>query len=166
MTGQPLLNRIAVWYNDQHILDWFVKNKFPLRSSNGKIIGLIVLLQSYEGMRHAHTPFRELSRAIDYIRDHLRERISVEELAKLCGFSSRHLHRKFLQAFGLSVQEFLIKTRIHAAGDSLVRTNRSISEIALDFGFYDQSSFTQQFRLNTGFTPRKFRKLHSLSIAE
>jgi AraC-like DNA-binding protein len=165
-TGKPLLNRVAVWYNDQHILDWFVKNKFPLRDRSGKIIGLIVSIQSYEGMRAAHTPYAELSEAIDYIRSHLRERISVAVLAKLSGFSARQLHRKFCRAFGLSVQEFLTRTRIQAAEDSLIRTNRSISEIALDLGFCDQSSFTLQFRLNTGLTPRRYRQMHSLSIAD
>ena len=118
-TGRPLLNRVAVWYNDQRILDWFVKNKFPLRDRSGKIIGLIVSIQSYEGMRTAHTPYAELSRAIDYIRGHLGERISVGVLAKLCGFSARQLHRKFSRAFGLSVQEFLTRTRIQAAEDRL-----------------------------------------------
>lgn len=165
-TGRPLLNRVAVWYNEQRILDWFVKNKIPLRDREGRVIGLVGILQSYEGMKHAHTPYAELSRVIDHIRQHLGEAMAVEDLARLGGVSSRQLHRKFKGAFGLSVRDFLAKTRIHAAQDALIRTAQPIAEIALSLGYCDQSAFTQQFRTNTGQTPLRFRQRHSLRAAD
>ena len=58
-----------------------------------------------------------------------------------------------------------MKTRIQATVDALIRTNMSISEIATDFGFCDQSAFTKQFRKHTGYTPRKFRQLHAIKPA-
>jgi AraC-like DNA-binding protein len=164
-TGKPLLNRVAVWYNEQRILDWFVKNKFPLHSSSGKIIGLIVSIQNYQGMHDAQTPFSDLNRAIEFIRANPREKILVSDLARVSGVSPRHLHRQFHNAFGLSVQEFLTRTRIQGAIDALIRTSQPISDIALDFGFCDQSAFTRQFREHTGATPRRFRKLHSITPA-
>ena len=164
-TGKPLINRVAVWYSEQRILDWFVKCKFPLRNQAGRIVGLIVCIQNYEGMHDAQTPYSELNRAIDYIRKNSRERISVARLASISGVSPRHLHRRFHEAFRLSAQEFLMKTRIQATVDALIRTNMSISEIATDFGFCDQSAFTKQFRKHTGYTPRKFRQLHAIKPA-
>ncbi|MFO1446777.1 MAG: helix-turn-helix domain-containing protein [Opitutaceae bacterium] len=164
-TGKPLLNRVAVWYNQQRILDWFVKNKFPLRNRAGKVIGLIVSIQSYEGMKHAHTSYADLSRVIDYIRHHLGEDLTMDHLAKLGGVSPRQLHRRFKGAFGLSVQEFLMRTRIQAAQDSLIHTSRSLADIAQSFGFCDQSAFTQQFRKSTGMTPRKFRLRYTVHVA-
>jgi AraC-like DNA-binding protein len=161
-TGVPLINRVAVWYNEQRILDWFVKCKFPLRDHRGKIAGLIVSIQNYDGIRDAQTPFSEVSRAIDYIRENSRERISVPKLAANSGVSPRHLNRRFQSAFGVSAQAFLAKTRIQATIDALLRTAKPISEIALEFGFFDQSAFTRQFRENTGFTPKQFRQLHML----
>ena len=44
----------------------------------------------------------------------------VEELARLSGVSPRQLHRKFREVFGMSVQEFLTKTRVQAASDALL----------------------------------------------
>ena len=161
-TGIPIINRIAVWYNDQRMLDWFIKHKFPLRNKQGKIIGLIVSLQNYEGMDEAQTPFSELSRAIDYIRKHPGDRIEVKKLAVLSCVSPRQLHRRFRRAYGLSVQQFLVKTRIQAAIDALIRTIDPIAEIALRCGFCDQSAFTRQFRESTNFTPRKFRQVHAI----
>ena len=165
-SGRPLLNRVAVWYNEQRILDWFVKNKVPLKNRGGKVIGLVGILQSYEGMKHAHTPYAELSPVIDHIRQHLGANPGVEELAKLGGVSPRHLHRKFRNAFGLSVRDFLAKTRTQAAQDALIRTARPIAEIALSLGYCDQSAFTQQFRRNTGQTPHRFRSRHTVKAAD
>lgn len=161
-SGEPLLNRIAVWYNEQRILDWFVKNKLPLRNRTGRIVGLLVSLQSYEGMRHAHTPLTDLGPVIDHIRRNLGEDLAVAGLARLAGVSPRQLHRRFGQAFGLSVQAFLMKTRIHAAQDELMRGARSIAEIAQAYGFCDQSAFTLQFRRHTGQTPRRFRQHYTV----
>lgn len=164
-TGRPLLNRVAVWYNEQRILDWFVKTKVPLRNRAGEVIGLAGILQSYEGMKHAHTPYAELSPVIDHIRQNLGEDLSAERLAKLGGVSARHLHRKFRGAFGLSVRDFLAKTRVQAAQDALMRTATPIAEIALSLGYCDQSAFTQQFRKSTGQTPREFRRRHEVRAA-
>lgn len=162
-TGKPLLNRVAVWYNQQWILDWFIKNKFPLRDSSGKVFGLIGTIQSYEGMRHAHTPFSEVNRTVDHIKTHLHECLSVKNLALVHGISPRQLHRRFRLAFGLSVQQFLTRTRIQAAEDALIKSNRSIAEIALAMGFCDQSAFTRQFLKRTGLTPSKFRQRYSVA---
>jgi AraC-like DNA-binding protein len=164
-TGRPLLNRVGVWYNEQRMLDWFVKNKFPLRDRAGRVIGLIVSIQSYERMKHAHTPYAELSGVVEHIRNHLGDRLAVDRLAKLGGVSPRQLHRRFQAAFGLSVQEFLMRTRIQAAQDTLINSARSISEIAHAFGFCDQSAFTQSFRRHTGMTPRRFRVRYTMKVA-
>tara|TARA_B100001123_G_scaffold450929_1_gene625195 strand:+ start:3852 stop:4031 length:180 start_codon:yes stop_codon:yes gene_type:complete len=50
---------------------------------------------------------------------------------------------------------FLNKTRVDAACDDLLAKDKSISEIALETGFYDQSPFTQHFRKHVGMTPAR-----------
>jgi AraC-like DNA-binding protein len=55
------------------------------------------------------------------------------------------------------VQEFLVKTRIQAASETLLKSDLSIAQIANDYGFCDQSAFTQLFRKHMGMTPRRFR---------
>jgi AraC-like DNA-binding protein len=160
-TGKPLTGRVEVWYNEQRLLDWFVTNKLPVRDRKGDIIGVMGTVQSYEGSRKSLLPYSQISQAVDYIRAHHREKITVEQLAQRAGLSSRQLHRKFREVFGMSVQEFLAKTRIQTASDALMGTSQSIAEIAQEFGFCDQSAFTQQFRKHTGMTPLKFRKRYS-----
>ncbi|QDU62435.1 HTH-type transcriptional activator Btr [Planctomycetes bacterium Pan216] len=159
-TGEPLINHVEIWYNDQRVFDWFVKNKLPVRDTAGCIIGVMGTVQSYEGRQKSLSMFSMVSQAVDHIRENLESPISVPELAQVVGVSQRQLHRKFREAFGMSVQEFLAKTRIQAASAALVHTSDSIVTIAHRFGFCDQSAFTHQFRKYTGETPLRYRRRH------
>ena len=159
-SGEPLIDRVEVWYTEQRLLDWFVTTKLPVRSVDGEIIGIMGVIRSYEGHRQNSLPYSQISGVVDEIRANHRGKVRVAALAKKSGLSTRQLHRKFLDVFGMSVQDFLMKTRIQAACDQLIRTDDPINEIATEFGFCDQSAFTQQFRKHMGTTPLKFRRQH------
>jgi AraC-like DNA-binding protein len=67
------------------------------------------------------------------------------------------LRRRFQEEFGMGIAEFVIKLRIHAAADALLKSAESLAEIALQNGFCDQSAFTRAFRAQMGMTPRVYR---------
>jgi AraC-like DNA-binding protein len=157
-TGRPLLNHVEICYNMQHVLDWFVTNKYPVRDESGNIIGVMGYFQSYEGKVKEFVPFTELQPIVNYIRNNLSETISVSHLADLAGISTRQLHRKFQQQFHMSVQQFLLKSRFQSACQQLITSNLSLAEIAVNCGYFDQSAFTNQFRKQAGMTPLQFRK--------
>lgn len=164
-TGRPLIGRVELWYNEQQVLDWFITNKLPIVDVQGEIIGVMGIVRSYEGQRRSMQPMSLINSTVDYIREHHRRRLTVEELAAHAELSPRQLHRKFTEVFGLSVQEFLVRTRIQAASDRLLHSDQTIAEIAVDFGFCDQSAFTQLFRKHTGLTPRRFRSRYTNTSA-
>ncbi|HVW01733.1 MAG TPA: AraC family transcriptional regulator [Planctomycetaceae bacterium] len=163
-SGSPLIGRVELWYNEQRVLDWFVTNKHPIRDANGAVMGLMGIVRSYEGQRRSMQPMSLINSTIEYIREHHHERLTVEELAARADLSPRHLHRKFREVFGLSVREFLVKTRIQATSDALLHSDRSIAQVAVDFGFCDQSAFTQVFRKHMGLTPRQFRLRYAADL--
>jgi len=94
---------------------------------------------------------------VEYLREHFRDKISIENLAKVAGLSSRQFGRCFAEAYGISPQTFLIKMRVQAACELLRNSNDELADIAMSLGFYDQSSFTLQFRQHMGQTPRRYR---------
>lgn len=157
-SGRPLINKVEIGYNKQRLLDWIITSKFPLRDPDQEIVGLMGMFRSYEGSRKLLLPYSQISDVVEYIRSHHRERISVTHLGDMSGLSLRQLNRKFNDAFGMSAQKFLNKSRIQAASDALLNSSKSITEIAHEFGFCDQSAFTQAFSKHTGSTPLKFRK--------
>lgn len=157
-SGRPLINRLEVWYNEHRLLDWYVTDKLPLRDEAGDIIGVMGTVRTYEGSKKSVLPYSQISEVVDYIRKQHRGKITVKEVAELAGVSTRQLHRRFSEVFGMSVLDFLTKTRMQAAGEELMNTDRLIVDIAIDFGFCDQSAFTRQFKNHVGLTPLKFRR--------
>ncbi len=157
-SGQPLLNRVELWFDDEGMPDWYVINKLPMRDKNGEIIGVMGLLQSYTGRANLLLPFGDLSKGVDFIRKHFADKISIAQVAQVASLSQRQLERKFHAAFGVSPQLFLIKTRVMAACHSLRKTSQSLTEIAYTSGFADVSAFVHHFRKLIGVTPARFRR--------
>lgn len=157
-TGSPLIGRVEIWYTEQRLLDWFITNKLPVRDADGRIVGVMGTTRSYEGSRRSLQTYTQIDKVVEYIRNQHEGRVTVTHLAEIAGLSPRQLHRKFMEFFGMNVQEFLSKTRIQAASEVLLNSDEAIVDIALRFGFCDQSAFTQQFKKHVGVTPLKFRK--------
>ena len=157
-TGKPKLNIVELFFNQQGIPDWFITNKLPVRDRKGKVIGIMGTTQSYEGKKEVLLPYLQIDRAIAFIRENFRKRISVEELAAMVHLSSRQLHRKFVETFGSSPQAFIMKLRIQAACEALQRDDTPIGVVARDFGFGDQSAFTQHFQKHIGLTPLRYQR--------
>jgi PAS domain S-box-containing protein len=155
--GEPRLNLVELFFNRQGIPDWFVTNKLPLRDSAGVVIGIMGTTASIEARKAFLQPFLNLEKAVSFIKERFRKRISVEELAAHVHMSARQLHRRFCEAFGVGPQAFILKLRIQAACEALQHEGTQIGNVAQDLGFCDQSAFTQAFHKHIGLTPRQFQ---------
>jgi AraC-like DNA-binding protein len=157
-SGKPVLNRVELWFDGEGMPDWFVVHKVPIRSRQGKIMGIMGFSQSYEGRTKLLQPFPGISNAVSHIRQNYAEEIGMEDLAHLAGMSLRQLQRHFKSFFGVGPQRFLIKTRLLAGCRKLRESDEGVAEIALSAGFPDQSAFARHFRHHFGFTPSEFRQ--------
>ena len=99
-----------------------------------------------------------LSRAIGYIEKHLAENIRRDEVARQGGLSPGHFSHLVREEMGQTFRELVAHYRVRHARDLLARTRRSLSEVALDCGFTDQSYFTKIFRKISGQNPLQYRK--------
>jgi AraC family transcriptional regulator len=98
---------------------------------------------------------RQLAR---YIDEHLAEEISLLSLAHLAQLSPYHFSRAFKQSFGLPPHRYLTSRRIERAKILLAERKLSVTEIGLEVGFCETSSFTAAFRKLTGETPTDYRR--------
>lgn len=96
--------------------------------------------------------------AREYIHAHFRERIGLSNVAGACGVHRAHLARVFRERYQCSVGDYVRRLRVDRAARELVGTDEPISAIAASFGFYDQSHFTNAFRLYAGMTPAEYRR--------
>jgi AraC-like DNA-binding protein len=156
-TGEPLFNRVELWFDQLGIPDWFVVNKMPIWSRDGEIIGVMGFSQSYESRAQLLEPLRSISKAVNFLRDNHHRPITITQLAAVAGLSPRQLERSFKATFSLSPQQFLIRTRLLAACRRLTETRQGIGELAYASGFGDQSAFTRHFRRHIGMTPSQYR---------
>jgi AraC family transcriptional regulator len=107
------------------------------------------------------TPMDHLARiqaAIDYIEDRLREPISVSEVARAAGFSPWHFQRVFSSMVGQTLKEYIRKRRLTSALVDLGSTDKRIIDIALDYQFESQESFSRSFKVMFHRTPGECRK--------
>lgn len=84
------------------------------------------------------------------------EHFSVSELADAACISKYHFIRSFKQAVGLTPHQFQIQNRIRKAQYMLIGSD-SITEVALNAGFCDQSHFIKHFEKYLGLTPSAYR---------
>lgn len=157
-TGQPIVNKVEALYARTRAKDWFLTTKLPIYDASGAAVGVMGIVRPYFGAPGTAASDLQIQRVVAHVHAHYRDRIPVEDMARLASISERQLNRRFQEIFRMSVQEFIIRTRIQAASDELLGSDKSVAEVAQDNGFYDQSAFTRQFRIHTGETPLAFRK--------
>ena len=92
-----------------------------------------------------------------YLQEHLGEPISVATLASVARLSRYHFGRAFKVSFGSSPHRFHVQLRLERAKEILSTSPVSVTQIALDVGFHETSSFSAAFRRVTGLTPTQYR---------
>jgi len=96
-----------------------------------------------------------------HLEEHFAEQIPVARLAALARLSRYHFCRAFRRSFGVSPHRYHSSRRLERAKLLLANPALSVTEIALDVGFRETSSFTTAFRRLVGRTPTAYRRLLS-----
>ncbi len=91
----------------------------------------------------------------DYIKENVRENITVAQLAKKASLSDYHFMRVFKHYVGMSPYAYLINQKINLA-QRLLLDGTPIIEVALELGFVDQSHLNRHFRPIVTMSPGKF----------
>ena len=108
---------------------------------------------------------RFIGETLQYIRHHLKERISEDTLARIACMSRDHFIRMFKQTVGMTPMAYINMKRIRLAELELITTNRTVKEISQSLSFSDSSHFINMFRRALGVSPQRYRKEHQVSAA-
>ena len=134
----------------------------------GEAVGVSAFLSlldliSEHAVHYIKEPKSFMERAIKYINSNYSEAITLDDLCRAASVSKSCLCRRFKSTMGMTVSEYLLKTRIAAAKGLLIRTELSISQISEECGFSSISYFCQAFRIEVGVTALKYKKEHGAS---
>ena len=99
-----------------------------------------------------------MNRAIDYINSNIFRDITIDEICKAIHISKYHFCRRFRENTGMTVMNYILKTRIVLAKNLLLSEKLSVTDISNRCGFSSISYFCRVFKEETGLTPLEFRK--------
>lgn len=106
----------------------------------------------------SYPPSLLLAKATAFMREHLGENLRRDEVARFAGVSPGHLTTVMTERMGRSFSDLLGQMRVDRAKDLLRVTDLSLSAIAVECGFYDQSHLNKAFRKATNQSPGEYRK--------
>jgi AraC family transcriptional regulator len=121
------------------------------------------IAQTYGGMRPEARPMRgtlapwQERRAKQFLRSNLHG-ASLKAVARECGLSVAHFSRAFRRTVGVAPHSWLIEQRIVLSKERLRDDRLSLTDIAADCGFCDQSHFTHHFTRIVGVSPGAWRR--------
>jgi AraC family transcriptional regulator len=127
-------------------VEWRIK----MRDVRGYSAGVPGPKRQYGGL-----PREKLVRAVEYIKDQLNTDLTVSGIAQAVFMSPYHFTRLFKESTGQSPYQYVVEARVRKAKELLTKGMFSISEVAYDVGFVDQSHLTRHFKRIFGLPPRR-----------
>jgi len=120
--------------------------------------------ETYGGMRPGSRPARgglapwQVRRAKEILRANLKGSVALKEVARECGLSVGYFSHAFRRTLGVAPHQWLIEQRVALSKEKLRDDGLSLSDVATECGFSDQSHLTRAFRQTVGVSPGAWRR--------
>ncbi|UII24198.1 AraC family transcriptional regulator [Fulvivirga ligni] len=99
-----------------------------------------------------------LAAAIQYMKQNLRGKISLDEVAKIACMSRTSFFQKFKETMGETPSQYILKERIKLAQRDLESSDKNITEVCFSSGFENLSHFIRAFKQEVGCTPKSYQQ--------
>ncbi len=104
-----------------------------------------------------HLDQTRFHKVIDYIYDHMDEKLDLDSLSEIACVSPYHWHRIYRGLCGETLAASVKRLRLHRAAGQLANSTTSIDDIANTSGYSRLQSFNRAFSETYGMPPAKFR---------
>ena len=156
----PSISSVALDYAGQadaivHMLERMMQGK-PVMQTTVKIPPLGVVTR--ESTNAVGTLDPEVGAAVRYMWAHFGEDLSVDDVARVVGLSSRQLARRFGPALGRTFSQELLRKRLEETKRLLRSTDLHVADIAPMVGFSSDKYLYRTFRSAFGITPSQYRR--------
>lgn len=121
-------------------------------------LGYVAQTASAAARRGRESGSEYVDLAVDYIKSHFQEDLTVAKLARYVGLNRSYLTTVFQNALHLSPQQFLMRYRMERAAQMLEKESLSVAEIARSCGYPDPLTFSKAFKRTIGLTPSFYRR--------
>ncbi len=93
---------------------------------------------------------------IQYIDDHIKDEITITEIADMAGYSTHHIYKLFKVYSPYSIMEYIRRKKLYFAANEIY-TGRTLYDIALDYGYETPAGFYKAFKSIFGCSPSKYK---------
>jgi len=100
----------------------------------------------------------QVTKCMEYVYDHLHEKLMVSDIAEELGLSVQYLSKLFRTETGLTLNRYILKKKIDAACQMLKYSQYEAVDVGNFLAFSSHSHFIQKFREETGLTPKQYRE--------
>lgn len=100
----------------------------------------------------------QFQNSINYIEDHLTDKLDAEAIAETAALSSFYYQRIFTALCGMTLMEYIRARRMTQAALELTHADERVIDVALKYGYDSPDSFTRAFQKFHGITPAKARE--------
>ncbi|TDF98692.1 helix-turn-helix transcriptional regulator [Paenibacillus piri] len=158
-----IIERINILFQQlQHIVS---SNYYTQQAANYISTSLLIelseqLISDYYNSGKMLQGNRNISEIIEWIRIHMRQNISVADVAEKFAYNKDYLSRFFRKKTGHNLQEYIHLIKISKSKDLLTRSTGSIKHIAELVGFHDEKYFMRLFKKYVKMTPTEYRQAY------
>ncbi|WFD08883.1 response regulator transcription factor [Tepidibacter hydrothermalis] len=130
-----------------------------MSSLNVRIIHSII--RSLIGLKHnvgQITSRLDINRTVEYMYDHMGQKLTIEDISSFANMSSSHFTRVFKKEMGQTVIDYLTDIRLEKVKHLLMLGEKSITEIGFECGFSSTSYLSTVFQKRFGQSPSEYRR--------
>lgn len=102
--------------------------------------------------------FTRIEKVLDYIHSNIRDPLSLEHIAAMSCWSRWQLQRVFQEHTGFSVAQYVKEIKLSQAAECVLSGQARMLDIALEYGFSSEVSFSRAFKQFFGVSPKRYQK--------
>lgn len=92
-----------------------------------------------------------------FVEERIKEKIEYSELERAVGFSYRHIRETFKDVMGVSLSRYILSRKVANSAFDIMHTDKSLTQIAMDYMFENYDTFTRAFKRYTNHLPSELR---------
>lgn len=109
---------------------------------------------------------KEIKNIIEWMKENLSEQISVDLLAKKINLTEKTFTRRFKKTINSSPIQYLKSLRVEKAKELLISTSKTLGEITIEVGYFDENSFRKLFKKETSLNPIEYRNRFKQTLTQ
>ncbi|WP_044974540.1 AraC family transcriptional regulator [Ruminococcus sp. HUN007] len=122
---------------------------------------IISFTKRMRNVRNTRVYSKQVIRAIDYISEHLHDKIKMQDVVDYLNLSLPYFSRLFKSELGVTFSEYVTIKKVEVAADMIRYSGSSILEISNILNFSTQSYFIKVFKKYKGITPNEYKKKYN-----